>query len=221
MKFVDIENKKVSRWNRNYFWSVSLVYIILNITIFAILGRNNLLWQYEEIKWKVFNGFKDLFISIGNLYTHNYWGHVLGNMVAFSLSAFYIERKMGSLNFLCLILSLSILSSPLVSMYVGLNWAGSSVIYFALWGYVIIDYLFSLGKNTRTKANLIIGGISIFCSYIGSCLRENIIGTNLLIPYNLIYNAGHYFGFIVGVLVALVIQVSVLHTRKQLKHLQK
>lgn len=219
MKFVDIENKKTSRLNRNYFWAVTIIYVILNISIFAILGNNNILWQYEENKWNVFNGMKDLFISIGNLYTHNDWGHVLRNMLAFSISGFYIERKMGSLNFLGLILLMSIISSPMVSMYVGLRWAGSSVIYFGMWGYVIVDYLFSLGKNTKSKANLIIGGISIFCNYIGSTLKETIIGSNPLIPIHLIYNAGHYFGFIVGVLLALVISLTRLQTKRQINNM--
>ena len=219
MKFIDTENKKVNKWNRNYFWAVSIVYVILNISIYAIFKNNNILWQYAENKWKVFNGFKDLFISIGNLYTHNDWGHVLRNMLAFSISGFYIERKMGSINFLSLILLMSILSSPMVSMYVGLIWAGSSVIYFAMWGYVIVDYLFNLGKSNRTKTNLIIGGISIFCNYIGSCLKETIIGSNPLIPIHLIYNAGHYFGFIVGVLVALVISLTNLQTKRQINNI--
>jgi len=217
MKFIDIENKKVTKLNRNYFWVVSSIYIILNITIFAIVKNNNLLWKYIDTKWSVFNGFKDLFISIGNLYTHNDWGHVLRNMFAFAISAFYIERKIGSLNFLGLILSMSILSSPLVSMYVGLKWAGSSVIYFAVWGYVIIDYLFSLRKNTRSKTNLIIGGIVIFCKYIDICLTNEIIGTNIFIPIHLIYNAGHYFGFIVGILLSLIIQISSIQARKENK----
>lgn len=217
MKFIDIENKKVNKWNRNYFWIVSVIYIILNITLYAIFKNNNILWQFEESKWKVFNGFKDLFISIGNLYTHTSWGHVLRNMFAFSFSAFYIERKIGSLNFLGLILLMSIISSPLVSMYVGLRWAGSSVIYFGVWGYVIVDYLFSLTSDNRSKTNLIIGGIVIFCKYIGSCLTENIIGTNIFIPIHLIYNAGHYFGFLIGLLLALVVGI----TNLQVKHQRK
>ena len=214
MRFVDIEKKQVNKVNRNYFWVVSIIYIVLNITLFAIFKNNNVLWKLEQTKWKVFNGIKEWIISIGNLYTHNDWAHVLRNMFAFSFSAFYIERKMGSLNFLGLLLILSMLSAPLVSMYVGLKWAGSSVIYFAVWGYVIIDYLFSLGKNVRSKTNLIIGGVVIACKYIGSCLTNNIVGTNILIPIHLIYNAGHYFGFIVGILISLLIQIVSLQLKK-------
>ena len=215
MKFVDTENKKVNSYNRNYFWMVSFIYIVLNIVLFAIFGNTNILWQFEEVKWKVFNGFKDLFISIGNLYTHNDWGHVLRNMFAFAISGFYIERKIGSINFALILLLLSITSSPLVSMYVGLTWAGSSVIYFALWGYVIVDYLFNLSKNTRSKANLIIGGIAIVALYIGSCLTLNIVDTNIINPIHLIYNAGHYFGFIIGIIVSLIINLTILQTKRQ------
>lgn len=217
MKFVDIENKKVNKWNRNYFWVISVIYIVLNITIYAIVKNTNLLWKFEDVKWKVFNGFKDLFISIGNLYTHNDWAHVLRNMLAFAISAFYIERKIGSLNFLGLLLLLSITTSPLVSMYVGVVWAGSSVIYFAIWGYMIVDYIFALNKDTRSKTNLIVGGIAIFCKYIGSTLKPDIISTNIFIPINLINNAGHYFGFIIGILIAVVVGISTVYTKHQLK----
>lgn len=215
MKFVDFEKKKVTKLNRNYFWIVSIIYIVLNIALFAIFNHNNLLWKLIDVKWQNYNGIKDLIVSIGNLYTHTSWEHVLRNMFAFSLSAFYIERKIGSLNFLGLILILSILSSPMVSMYVGLRWAGSSVIYFAVWGYVIIDFLFSLKKSNRSKTNLIIGGIVIVCNYIGSCLTDNIIDTNIFIPIHLLYNAGHYFGFLVGILISLVIQITAIQSNRQ------
>lgn len=217
MKFIDYEKRKVTKWNRNYFWVISILYIIVNIVIFAVLNHNNLLWEYIDTKWTIFNGFKDLFISIGNLYTHTSWAHVLRNMFAFAISAFYIERKIGSLNFLGVICLMSILSAPLVSMYVGLVWAGSSVIYFAVWGYVIIDYVFSLTKEKRNKTNLIIGGIVILSKYIGSCLTDDIVGTNILLPIHLIYNAGHYFGFIIGIFISLVIQIVSIQIKKQNK----
>ena len=217
MKFVDYENKVITKFNKNYFWTVSFIYILLNICLYAIFKHNNILWSLIDTKWQNFNGIKDLIISIGNLYTHTSWAHVLRNMFAFSISALYIERKIGSLKFLGLILLLSIFASPMVSMYVGLKWAGSSVIYFAVWGYVIIDYIFYMFKKDKHKTNIILGAIVISCKYIGSCLTENIIGTNIFLPIQLLYNAGHYFGFIVGILISLIIQIAQLEHASQNK----
>ena len=81
----------------------------------------------------------------------------------------------------------------------------------------IIDFLFGLCRKNKNKTNLIIGGCVIFCKYIGSCLTENIIGTNIFIPINLIYNAGHYFGFLIGIILSLVINLTSLQINKQIE----
>ena len=217
MKFVDEANKKVNFWNRNYFWSFTLFYVVLNIVLFAILRRNNLLWGLAENKWPVFNGIKEVLISIGNSFTHNDWGHVLRNMLAFSISAFYIERKIGTFNFAGVVLLLSLFSSTLTSMYAGLFWCGSSVVYFAVWGYVLIDFLFSFRKSVYNKTNTIIGAIVVALKYIGSCLY-NPEGGGVAISYEpvqLIYNAGHYFGFLVGIVVCLIIQIVIVQIEKK------
>ena len=48
----------------------------------------------------------------------------------------------------------------------------------------------------------------MLCMYTGCCLTRNIVDTNIFIPVNLIYNAGHYFGFIVGMICSLVINLT-------------
>lgn len=212
MKFIDYEKKKLRWWNRNYFWSVTILYITLNIIIYAVFKDNNILWSWIDTKWSIFNGIKTLMISFTNLYTHGDWGHVLGNMVAFFIASFYLERKLGSLNFLALIHIISIFSSSMTSMYASFMWAGSSVLYYGLWSYVIIDYIFSLKE--KNKANNIIGLISIICIYIGFCLTPNIVDSTLE-PINLIYNAGHYYGFIVGLIIATLINVVRLQAKKE------
>lgn len=213
MNVMNYERKKLYWWNKNYFWLFSIIYIILNITIYTIFKGYNILWTWNETKWNVFNGIKVLMISFANLYTHENWIHVLGNMVAFSLAAFYLERKLGSLNFFAIIHIISIFSSSMTSMYASCVWAGSSVLYYGLWSYLIIDYIFSL--KDKNKFNNILGLISIIGIYIGFCLTPNLIDSTL-IPINLIYNAGHYYGFIVGIILALLINVINIQIKRQL-----
>lgn len=209
MKLIDDSSKKVTWSNRNYFWSVSIVYIALNIILFAILGRNNLLWDLTDKKWTVLNGIKEWLISVGNVFTHNDWNHVLFNMLAVLPVAIYIERKVGSFNFAYIIIVLSLLGSALTSMYAGLIWAGSSVVYFALYGYALVDYLFSLRKVSRNKVNVILGAIVLFIMLIifGGYEASNGIHKWSFEFRQLIYNAGHYLGFLVGVIISLIIQI--------------
>jgi len=209
MKFVDDSSKNCKWWNRNYFWCVTLIYIATNIILFALLGRNNLLWQWEEKEWRVFNGLKEMLISFGNAFTHNNWSHVLLNMCAFGISSLYMERKLGSLNYFSIIVLMALFSSVLTSMYVGLSWAGSSVVYFAVWGYVIVDWLFSFRKGIRNRTSTIIGLIVIIANYIWSCFWEESSRVTVhLLPVQLIFNAGHYYGFVVGIILALIINIT-------------
>lgn len=214
MKFIDYDKKELHWWNKNYFWVISILYIILNISIHAIFNGNNILWPWVETRWSIFNGIKDLMVSFANLYTHGDWGHVLANMVAFSIASFYLERKIGSLYFFALLQVMSIFASSMTSMYASFYWAGSSVLYYGVWGYVVIDYLFSL--KDKNKTNNIIGLISIICIYIGCCLTPNIVGSTLE-PINLIYNAGHYYGFIVGLIVSTLVNIVKLETKRSIK----
>ena len=101
----------------------------------------------------------------------------------------------------------------MTSMYASFFWKGSSVLYYGVWSYLIIDYIFSLKE--KNKINNILGLISIICIYIGFCLTPNIIDSTLK-PINLIYNAGHYYGFVVGIILSLLINFVKLQTRKNI-----
>lgn len=211
MKFINYK-KELHWWNKNCFWIVTILYIITNISIHAIFKGNNILWKWNQIRWNNFNGIKDLMISFANLYTHGDWMHVLANMVAFSIAGFYLERKIGSLNFLAILQIISIFACSMTSMYASLFWAGSSVLYYGIWAYVIIDFLFSL--KDKNKTNNILGIITIICIYIGFCLTPNIVDSTLE-PINLLYNAGHYYGFIVGLIISILINIVKLQLKKE------
>lgn len=210
MNFINYKNKNVHWWNKNYYWIVTIIYIILNVTIYYVYKGTNILWEWTEIRWENYNGIKDLLISFGNLYTHNDWKHVICNMIAFFIGGFYLERKVGSINFLLLLQIMSIFSSSLTSMYVSFFWAGSSVLYYGVWGYVVIDYLFTLKEKDKT--NNILGFFTLICIYVGCCVSNNIIDTTLE-PIHLLYNAGHYYGFIVGILISLIINITKIQER--------
>lgn len=102
----------------------------------------------------------------------------------------------------------------MTSMYASFFWAESSVLYYGIWAYLIIDYLFSIKEKNKT--NNIIGFISVICIYVGFCLISNIVDSTLK-PINLIHNAGHYYGFIVGLILAILINIVKLQTKNNSK----
>ena len=218
MKFVDDKDKKLTWANRNWFWCVTIVYILTNIIIFASLGPQNLIENaFDGVTWSKFGGIKYWLINIGNLYTHVTWSHVLHNMLALAIGSFYIERKVGSFNTLLIYLGFTFLGSAVTGMAWGPHWYGNSVIWFALWGYVLIDYLFSLRKDVRNKTNIIVGAIVLVLEYFRSGFFDTSsggIGWGIA-PYQLINNTGHYLGFIVGIILALIINITIIQVRKK------
>lgn len=216
MKFINDNKKQLHWYNRNFFWIISIVYIALNIIIFAVVGAKNLLEDLSNSYWWMFDEIKEWLVAIGNAYSHVDWSHVLYNMLELSVCVLYLERKIGSVNLLMLLLGMTLLVPGVVSMYWGLGWYGSSVIWFALWGYVIIDFLFSLRKEKRNLANVITGGVVLLLEFILSGFYETTSGIRWVIaPYQLINNAGHLLGFAVGIIMALLVNIPIVELEKR------
>ncbi len=210
MKFVDENNKKLKWYNRNYLWVVTILYVALNILIFYLLKGENLFFTWFSSEWRFLNSVRLWILNIGNCYSHFDWEHVLQNMLALSVCAFYLERKMGSVNFAMLLLSLTIIVSPIVGFgFEATSWKGNSGIWFALVGYMLIDYLFSLRKSERNMTNLIVGAVCLFLEWFRIGFYDKHGGGIgwVFAPYQLVMNSGHYTAFIVGVVFALVICV--------------
>ena len=93
---------------------------------------------------------------------------------------------------------------------------GYSGVNYALYAYVIIDYLFSLTKSRRNKTDLIFGGIVIALIYFAMCFSG---GTSTVsfapYPYDLLHNLGHGTGFFTGTIVALLVQIPLTLAHKE------
>ena len=210
MKFVDDRNKKL-KWNtRNYFWVVSIVYVALNILLFVFLGKKNLLKGLESQDWRFFDVVREWLVAIGNTFSHSSYEHVLQNMLGLFVCAFYMERKMGSFKFFVTLLCISLFNAVACSFAAGgLNWSGNSGVWFALVGYVLIDYLFSLRKSERNLTNLIVGFIVLALEWFRLGFYDQLGGGIgwVCFPYQLIMQRPHLIGFIFGALLALTICV--------------
>ena len=92
----------------------------------------------------------------------------------------------------------------------GLNFHGASGLVYSCYAYVLIDYLFVfMQKDKRNKTNVIFGAIMLILIYFAMCFNG---GTQTFgfewYPYDLMYNAGHYYSFVAGAIVSLMIQIS-------------
>lgn len=223
MKFFDDKNKKLSWWTRNYFFLGTILFVALNISIFAILGNN---WEsvYGGISnvWGQPFQFGNLIRSIFNTISHSDWEHVLFNMLFFVVSAIYIERKMGTFNFILFILGVMVFDASITTATdMALNWHGWSGVCYATKFYVFIDYIFSFQKQKRNKFNIIFGAIICFICY--ASMSASVDDGVLVIygyPHGLIYNAGHYSAALAGVILGLIVQISQLKIIKQMQPIE-
>ena len=216
MKFVDDKNKKLRWYNRNFFWVVTIVYIALNILLYKYIGYNKLRYLENE-HWIVFGPVKDWLIAIGNTYSHSSWEHVLHNMLAISFCLFYMERKMGSINLTLVLLSLTVIVAPICCVGAFFSWKGNSGIWFAAFGYVLVDYLFSLRKSERNLTNIIIGAVVLILEWFRTGFydkRDGGIGW-VLAPYQILQNWAHEIGFYIGALLALIICTVKIQNQKK------
>lgn len=205
MKFIDDKNKSINSWNRNYFFIGTFLFILINVILFATGVRNSL--EQTSKTWSQFD-LTNLFISFTNIFQHSSWEHVLHNSLMIFVGGLYVERKTGTFKYLLLMLVFSFVGGAMTSACANsFVWGGSSVVWFALYGYILIDYLFSFAKSKSNKTNLILGAIILVIEYIRTGFYDKIGGGIAwgIEPYQLIYNAGHYVGFIVGIIFALTI----------------
>ena len=209
MKFIDDKNKNLNFWNRNYFYAGTLIFIVVNILLFAFLGYN---FANNIGGGHVWNGVFDvsnIFRSFVNVFVHGNWKHVLLNMLCFLFCGLYIERKVGTFNFLLLILGFSFLAGNITSAARNTvsHYGASGLVYFC-YAYIIIDFIFSLfQKDEKNKTNLILGIIILVVIYVAMSFGSSPTLTFKFYPYDLIYNAAHYSSFFAGIVVSLMIKV--------------
>ena len=210
MKFVDYKNKEINKQNRNYFWIVSISYCALLILIYACLGTSHIIQDGLNTRWEHFDGIRSWLIGLERIYTHSSWLHVLHNCLGFMFGAFYIERKMGSLNFAMLLGAFTILFANTVD-----GGCGNSMIWFALYAYMLVDYLFSFRKGKRNITNIIVGAVCLALEYIRSGFFD-MSGGGIGWGFAPVQLYGHFEGFVMGLGVALIVQVAVIKTEKKL-----
>ena len=214
MSFFDDKSKKVTKWNRNYCFLGTILYLAVFWILFALDVNITL---KEAKNWSAFN-LTNLWISFARVFLHLSFSHILHNSIMIAVGGMFVERKIGTFKCLLLLLAFSFVGGAMtVAGAWSFSWRGSSIVWFALYGYILVDYLFSFQKDRRNKTNIILGAIVLVVEYIRSGFFDNVDGSIGwgIVPYQLIYNVGHYVGFIVGVIFALTVCLTRLEVSKK------
>ena len=221
MKFIDDKNKKLSKWNRNYFFVGTILFIVLNIVLFAVYGLSLHTKLSNSIPnndhYSFFDQLYRLILQFCGNFTHSTWEHVLQNMLGFSFCLFYIERKYGTLKFLGILFTLTLFVS-FMSIYDSSTALGSSYVWFACFGFVLIDFLFSFRRKYRNTTNIIVGVIVILLEFIRCGFYDDYTRGARVIKWGFYpaqLTGGHAAGFLVGICVCVLIHLTILYSNKK------
>lgn len=214
MKFFNDENKTLTWYNKNYFFVGTIVFVVLNISLFAFLGNNYArnLGIGGPYVWNGVFDISNLLRSFIDVFDHGYWLHVIFNMATFLVCGIYIERKVGTFKFVLMILGFAFLAGNMTTAARNtVNHYGASGLIYFCYAYIIIDFIFALFKEKRNKTNLILGIIILVLIYGFMIINYNNstgIVTFTWYPHDLLYNAAHYSSFFAGIIVTLMIKIG-------------
>lgn len=210
MQFIVNKSKNKKWYNRNYFYVGTILVIVLNIMLFACLGYDFANDIGGDYIWNGVFDISNILRSFVNVFVHINWQHVLLNMLCFAICGIYLERKLGTLNFILFILGFSFFAGCVTTAARNtVNHCGASGLIYMCYAFIILDYIFTVitGKE-KNKTNIVLGSIIILCIYIAMAFDSS--GNSLIFkfyPYDLIYNAAHYSSFFAGIVITLIIKV--------------
>ena len=197
--FINDTSKTLNWRNRNYCFVITIFIVLLNIGLYAT--HESFLGDFSKIpNWGAFS-IANLFQALVNTFTHANWQHVLLNMLCFFFAGLYLERKQGSIKFLSFMFILSLFTAFASSTNdISLYWYGFSGANYGLYGYILLDILFTFcKKKSRSLFNIFSALIILALIYLAMCFNGGTAGVGFAwYPYDLLNNLGHASGFSVG-----------------------
>ena len=212
VKILNEDTQFKGHWfDKNHFFGITLFFILFNIIMHAIGGNEWAATTFPATSGDWYSFSIDLLVrSFFNSFAHLDWQHVLLNMICFLVVGAYLERKMGSAKLFLLVLALAFLTSATTTgNSLTVNWAGFSAVNFALYSFVVVDYVSMFVKKQQDKTKIITGAVVLFLIYIATSFQVD--ATTFAFagwPHDLIHNRGHVSGALVGLVIALIVQVS-------------
>ena len=211
MKFFDDKMKNVRWWNRNFFFLATILIIGINFALFYFMGVE---WsgRPELIAWDEMFNFSNLINNFFSVFDHFNFNHLLLNMICFFVVGIFFERKYGSVNLILMTLLFAIVGKNMVGANHFGGWSiGFSIVNYAFYGFILIDFIFMFRRETRSVPNIIWGIFMIIFMYVSMAYNGGTIypvDLKLSIyPVDLMYNLGHYTALLAGVILGLTLKI--------------
>lgn len=200
------DSKKRLKWySRNYFFVTTLLIILINYIVFFAYGKPSGGIVYEQPEWSSFS-ITNLLIAMSHCYMHSGSQHCALNMLCFFVVGIYLERKMGSLRLLTLVITMTAFTAfATTANYLSLTPVGFSGVNYGIYGFIIVDYIFMFFQREKhSRLNIISGAVVLALIYFAMCFNGGISTMSFVpYPYDLTHNIGHASGFVVGFLFGL------------------
>ena len=214
MKFFDRGASKRHWWNRNWFFTGTILLILVQIIPFAIFGAG---WSTQLFdKNADYHSFsiQNFFNGIFGSFDHANWQHISLNMLCFFFCGLYLERKQGTCLWVPFVLVLSTFSrmaNMLIlqnSHWGGMYPVGFSSCNYALYGYILSDILFRCRELAKSKFEIAWSLLFLCLIYFASCFCGGTTAIGFAwYPYDFINNSWHWSGFWVGVIFFMLLYV--------------
>ena len=208
---ITVDDPQKDGWwfNRNYFFAGTGAVIFVLVMLYGIGGNawmDNVAEVNAPTRWNDSLNYNNILRGFLNSFGHLSWLHLLGNSVSFLIMGMYLERKLGTIKLLCLILALAFFTSSAIGAnHLSNWWAGFSGVNFGLKFFIGMDCIFTLAnRRTRTKVNVIFCSIVLVWILIIFSVEIDPTFTFRIYPWR---NMGHSSGALAGLVFGLIYQV--------------
>jgi len=201
----DTEREK--RYEKNWFFVGTIVVVAINLLLYFVVSPAV---NVGARVWYGFVNFDAILQAFLNAFGHLSLQHVLLNMLCFLVCGIYLERKIGTLRLLFMVFVLAFFTSlATTANSLGLGWRGFSGVNYALYFFILVDYVFlCFQKDVRSRGKLILGGVVLALIFVAMCYKGDADGFAMTwYPYDLLNNMGHYSSALVGIIFAFVVKL--------------
>ena len=212
MGILNVKEKK-SLLSKNFFFLGTVFVIMLNFIMFNYFNEPI---EFDQINnWKNCFDFRNLVIHFLSAFRHSNNHHIILNSLCFLIAGGYIERRCGSIKLLALVFIFALFGESMtVANHTGTGGRGFSGVNYSFYAYIIVDFIFSFKSIKAEKRELVLSIIVLCLIYLASCFCG---GTKTFVfafyPYDLMYNLGHYTGFLSGLILTVVMKICKMESK--------
>ena len=219
-EFMNNNTKQLRWYNRNFYWACTILITAVILSIYFIFRSDDMFSPSAADTPAILSFLRGLYIAIiGSLTMYNGF-----TVIFFTLSIFfsllYIERRIGTLATLLLVLSIIFSVHFTMVQVVDMGADGSymlspHILVYSLFGFVVFDFFWSLRKSVRNTPNVAFGLITIFCLYIVNSFVYTLssIPEFMFYPYELFVLGWGTQLFMLGGIFASIIHIAAIHSQ--------